>query len=166
MTKKQLLQTKNQARSYYFDLYQQYHALEETGQMPFTPAVQVTYSLRQALNEFFIETLAGRIKRYHDNYDAMVLGLRALGFTIVTPECCQSKLLVTVRFPEDSAYDFDALHNYLYARGYTIYPRKLAIDNTFRLACIGHLEKTDIQHFLDELAAYMQTVTQTHEDLA
>ena len=164
--KTHLIAAKDNARSYYLDLYQQYHALENTGQMPFTPAVQVAYSLRQALDEFFVETLKGRIKRYQDNYACLVAGLRSLGFGIVTPEPRQSQLLVTVRFPEDGAdYQFDALHDYLYEKGYTIYPKKLAIDNTFRLACIGHLDKTDIQHFLAALKAYSQSVTRKQGDL-
>lgn len=149
-----LLATEGQARSYYFDLHQQYQSLETSGQMPFTPAIQVAYALRQALDEFFKETLSARIKRYHDNYSLLVKGLKSLGFGIMTPPSRQSQLLATVRFPEEHDYNFNALHDYLYERGYTIYPKKLAMDRTFRLACIGNLEKTDIEGFLAALASY------------
>lgn len=154
-----LAQAKNKARSYYFDLYEQFNALEKTGQMPFTPAVQVAYALRYALDEFFSETLLGRIARYRENYACLIAGLEKLNFEIVTPKELQSGLLVTVRFPRNNTqYDFDHLHDYLFARGYTIYPKKLALDNTFRLACIGDLTSTDIENFLQELAGYMNNV--------
>ncbi len=156
-----LLETEGNARSYYFDLQQQYHSLEKSGQMSFTPPVQIAYSFRQALDEFFSETLAGRIKRYHDNYAHLLAGLQALGFENKTPESQQSQLLLTVKFPNDNKhYQFEELHDYLYKKGYTIYPKKLPIANTFRLACIGDLNKADINNFLTELEAYITSVNQ------
>ena len=46
---------KNQKRSFYFNIYNQYSGFEKTGQMQFTPPVQVCYALRQAIDEYFIE---------------------------------------------------------------------------------------------------------------
>ena len=150
-----LLETEGCARSYYFDLHQQYHALEKTGQMPFTPPVQVAYSFKQALDEYFAETPA-RSERYQSNYACLMSGLKALGFGCVTPTACQSHLLATVTFPEDGkGYDFDAMHDYLYKRGFTIYPKKLPINHSFRVACMGDLNKGDIDAFLSALRAYV-----------
>ena len=39
-------------RSYYCNLYMQYHFFETTGQMHFTPPVQTIYAARQALDEY------------------------------------------------------------------------------------------------------------------
>ncbi len=39
-------------RSYYCNLYMQYHFFETTGQMHFTPPVQTIYATRQALDEY------------------------------------------------------------------------------------------------------------------
>lgn len=164
--KERLLASEGNARSYYFDLHQQYHTLETSGQLAFTPPVQVAYAFRKALDEFFDETLAGRIKRYHDNYQRLSAAILALGFKIMTPESRQSQLLMTVQFPNDGChYQFDDMHDYMYRNGYTIYPKKLPIDNTFRLACIGDLTMADIDHFVVELKSYMMTVKAKHEDL-
>ena len=153
-----LLATAGNARSYYFDLHQQYHSLEKSGQLSFTPPVQIAYSLKQALDEFFTETLVGRINRYHNNYARLLVGLQSLDFECMTPQSRQSQLLMTVKFPDDGKdYQFDELHDYLYQKGYTIYPKKLPIANTFRLACIGHLTESDIDNFLVELKTYVSS---------
>lgn len=164
--KTRLFETEGNARSYYFDLHQQYRALEESGQLAFTPPVQIAYALKQALDEFFKESLKGRIQRYHQNYEHLLSGLQSLGFKLMTPKDRQSKILMTVQFPEDGRqYEFDAMHDAMYQQGYTIYPKKLPIANTFRLACIGDLTKTDIDHFLSALKAYMATEKKKHEDV-
>jgi len=155
--KEKLLATKDQARSYYFDLYQQYNSLETTGQMPFTPPVQVAYAFRQALKEYFQYTPESHMKRYQENYNALVAGLRALGFKLITPEDRQSGLLATIQYPEtDKAFDFDHMHDFLFEKGFTIYPNKLPIKNTFRLACLGDLNVIDINNFIGLLDEYLK----------
>lgn len=42
-------------RSYYCNLYMQYQYFEEHGEMHFTPPVQTTYAMRQAIREYFAE---------------------------------------------------------------------------------------------------------------
>ncbi len=151
-----LLNSEGHARSFYFDLHQQHHALERGGEMPFTPAIQVAYAFKQALNEFFAEGAQQRIERFEHNYNVLTKGLGELGFHCVTPQTCQSKLLVTVQFPNDGCkYDFNLLHDHLYAKGITIYPKKIPIANSFRLSCIGDISTQDIKHFLKELESYM-----------
>lgn len=151
-----LLESEGNAHSYYLDLHQQYHSLENTGQLAFTPPVQVAYAFKQALDEYFAQTPEGRTAQYKKNYDTLLTGLKSLGFESVTPASHQSGLLLTVKFPDDSNhYDFDALHDYLFEKGYTIYPKKLPIPNTFRLACIGNLQEKDITNFLSELKGYL-----------
>ncbi|MDF1795007.1 MAG: 2-aminoethylphosphonate--pyruvate transaminase [Coxiellaceae bacterium] len=151
-----LKNTEGNARSFYFDLHQQHHALERGGEMPFTPAIQVAYAFKQALNEFFAEGAEQRIERFQHNYQVLTKGLAELGFHCVTPQACQSKLLVTVQFPNDGCnYDFNLLHDHLYAKGITIYPKKIPIANSFRLSCIGDLTTHEINIFLKELESYM-----------
>jgi len=152
-----LLDTEGNARSFYLDAHQQYHDLEKGGAMPFTPAVQVAYAFRCALDELFAETLTQRIQRYRDNYLTLKTGLQQLGFDCITPEINSSQLLMIVKAPDYLSFNFDHMHDYLYARGFTIYPQKLPIENTFRLACIGDLFRDDIQAFLNVLRQYIQT---------
>lgn len=156
--KSQIIAAKGKSRSYYLDLYQQYQSLEETGQLPYTPPVQIVYALKQALCELITETVEGRVARYHANYDLLTKGLSSLGFECLTPEDKASKLLLTVRFPKGSKmHSFGSLHNALLEQNITIYPTKDNDENTFRLACIGDLHRKDIEIFLDRLQSYMLT---------
>jgi 2-aminoethylphosphonate-pyruvate transaminase len=47
------------------------------------------------------------------------------------------------------------MHDYLYKRGFTIYPGKGAKEKTFRLANIGQIDRNDIRAFLDVLKQYL-----------
>ncbi|MEQ9593561.1 MAG: hypothetical protein RLN86_13230, partial [Cyclobacteriaceae bacterium] len=54
-------------------------------------------------------------------------------------------------------YDFTAMHDFLFERGFTIYPGKGAREATFRLSVLGDLYKKDIQNFLDCLKQYLDS---------
>jgi aspartate aminotransferase-like enzyme len=146
---------KNQRRSFYFDLYSQYVGFKNTGQMQFTPPVQVAYALRQAIDEYFTEGEENRWARYQENWQTLYSGLRNLNLEFLLPDQYQSKILLAVKEPSDPRYNFDAMHDYLYQRGYTIYPGKGAKEATFRLSVLGDLHKKDIESFLSELKTYL-----------
>ena len=154
--KKQVLeQIKSHKRSFYFDLYSQYVGFEKTGQMQFTPPVQVVYALRQAIDEYFDEGESNRWNRYEENWKTLCTGLKKLGFEFLLSDSYQSKILLAIKEPSGSAYNFDAMHDYLYQRGFTIYPGKGAKEATFRLSVLGDLYKKDIENFLSELKGYL-----------
>jgi 2-aminoethylphosphonate-pyruvate transaminase len=154
--KKTLLpELKNQKRSYYFNLYSQYVGFEKTGQMQFTPPVQVAYALRQAIDEYFAEGEINRWNRYQENWEVLCEGLKKLGFEFLLPDEIQSKILLAIKEPFGSGYNFDAMHDYLYQRGFTIYPGKGAKEATFRLSVLGDLHKKDIENFLTALEGYL-----------
>jgi 2-aminoethylphosphonate aminotransferase len=144
-----------QKRSYYFDIYEQYNGFRKTGQMRFTPPVQVVYALRKALDLFFEETAEGRISRYRENYEILRDGLMELGFRFLLPDEHQSGILLAIIEPEHPAYNYDHMHDVLYARGFTIYPGKGAKENTFRLSILGDLHPADIREFLSALRDYI-----------
>ena len=154
--KRLLDQIKDCNRSFYFNLYNQYIGFKESGQMQFTPPVQVAYALRQAIDEYFLETGEGRWKRYKENWVRLFNGLEALGFKFLLPETQQSKILLAVVEPDHPAYNFDAMHDFLYRQGFTIYPGKDAREKTFRLSILGDLHKVDIQSFLSCLGEYLE----------
>ncbi len=154
-----LPELKNQKRSFYFDLYSQYVGFEKTGQMQFTPPVQVAYALRQAIDEYFVEGEINRWKRYLENWETLVAGLKKLGFEFLLPDQQQSRILLAIKEPTDPRYNFDAMHDYLYGKGYTIYPGKGAKEATFRLSVLGDLYKKDIENFLTELKNYLNFET-------
>ena len=154
--KKDLLpKLKQNGRSFYFDIYSQYSGFQNTGQMPYTPPVQVVYALRQAIDEYFLETAAGRWNRYRSNWERLYQGLEAMGFKFLLPEAQQSKILLAVLDPVDPQFSFNEMHDYLYKRGFTIYPGKGAKQATFRLAIIGDLNEKDIESFLTTLKTYI-----------
>jgi len=142
-------------RSFYFNLFNQFTGFQKTGQMQFTPPVQVVYALRQAINEYFEEGEAGRWTRYQENWRVLYDGLIGLGFEFLLPLKYESQILVAVREPVHPAYNFDRMHDYLYQRGFTIYPGKGAKEATFRLSVLGDLHKNDIISFLKELKSYL-----------
>ena len=143
-------------RSFYFNIYEQHVGFQSSGQMQFTPPVQVAYALRQAIKEYFTETERGRWERYQGNFDRLYGGLSELGFEFLLPPEQESKILLAIKEPQDPKYRFEAMHDYLYERGFTIYPGKGAKAATFRLSILGDLHVQDIDDFLKCLADYLE----------
>ncbi|MBT8378027.1 MAG: 2-aminoethylphosphonate--pyruvate transaminase [Ignavibacteria bacterium] len=141
-------------RSFYFNLYDNYTFFSEHNQMQFTPPVQVLYALRQAISEYFIETEEGRTNRYTELYEVLKNGLEKLGFKFLVDDRFHAKILTSIIEPDDDNYNFTEMHDYLYKRGFTIYPGKGAKQNTFRLANMGEIYKEDIVRFLNCLETY------------
>ena len=143
-------------RSFYLDLYSQYACLQDTGQFPYTPPVQVVYALRQAIAEFEREGAAARHRRYAESYRTLKEGMRALGFRLFLDDRDESGILLTVLEPEDRNYDFDRLHDWLYQRGFTLYPGKLSSTRTFRVSILGAIQADDIRRFLALLGEFLR----------
>lgn len=134
-------------RSYYCNLYLQYHVFETTGEMHFTPPVQTIYATVQALKEYFAEGEKEKWARHLRVFEAIHEGLDRLGFRDVIRREWQAGLVVSVYYPDDENWDFGKVHDYCYERGYTIYPGKVAEANTFRLCALGAIDKKDIEQF-------------------
>ncbi len=145
-------------RSFYFDIYNQHVGFEKSGQMQFTPPVQVAYALRQAIDEYFEEGEKGRWNRYQENWEVLSKGLKELGFTFLLHDEHQSKILLAVIEPLHDNYSFDEMHDYFYERGFTIYPGKGATKSTFRLSVLGDLHIDDIRGFLSVMKEYQSTL--------
>lgn len=143
----------NPKRSFYLDLYSQYAYLESTGQTQFTPPVQIVYSLKQAIAEYFKEGGNQRYARYSENWRTLRSGLLDLGFSLLLEEENESHILITVIEPEDPAFNFEEMHDYLYDRGFTIYPGKMK-KKTFRVAVMGAIDYHDIEKFLIVLGRF------------
>ena len=142
-------------RSYYLSLYDEYINVDKNGESRFTPPVQVLYALRRAIDEYFNEGAQNRFIRYQNNMKLLRQGLRSLGFHFLVDKKHESGILLTIKEPTNSNYNFQAMHDFLYDRGITVYPGKIMHNNTFRLAVIGDLKKKDIQKFLMELKSYL-----------
>jgi 2-aminoethylphosphonate aminotransferase len=145
-------------RSYYLNLYDQYQFFSKTRQMRFTPPVQTLYALKQAIVELKQEGVSGRYERYVKSWETLTKGIIRLGLNHIVPEKHHSKLITAILEPDRGGYDFNDMHDYLYRRGFTIYPGKLEQLKTFRIANIGAITHDDILQFLKWLESYLRTI--------
>lgn len=134
-------------RSYALNLARHERSLAG-GQFPFTPPVQVVYALAQALRETLAETVPARAARYRACYEVMLAGMERLGYRPLLPRALHSGLLTAFHTPAWPGFTFAALHDFLLARGITLYPGKLAGADTFRVANIGALQPADLRAFV------------------
>ena len=143
-------------RSYYTNLVMQYEGFEKTGEMRFTPPVQVVYAAKRALAEYFAEGEKKKWARHTRVMDAIHEGLESLGLEEAIPREIQSGLVAAVRYPDDPNFDFTRVHDYCYERGFTIYPGKMQTEKTFRLCSLGAIDVPDIAAFFHVLEDAMK----------
>ena len=146
------------ARSVALDLHRHVQAEDVGGQFPFTPPVQVLYALDRALDETLAEGVPARAARYAVCHAAMLAGMEALGFEPLLPTALRSGLLTAFLTPTWPGYSFDSFHDFLFARGITLYPGKVPGADTFRVATIGALVPADIEIFLAATRAWIGTL--------
>lgn len=134
-------------RSYYCNLFLQYDFFEKTGQMHFTPPVQTIYAALQAIKEYWAEGEEAKWARHTRVFHAIHAGLEELGFRDYIKRELQSGLVVSAIYPDDRNWNFERIHDYCYARGFTVYPGKISATDTFRLCALGAIDAADIEHF-------------------
>lgn len=141
-----LVAAEGNSPSLVLDLYDQWRALQRNRQWRFTPPTHVLLAFDQALNEFEAEGgVAGRGRRYRENCDLLIDGMRALGFKTLLPDELQAPIIITFHMPTNPLFDFAAFYDGLKERGYVIYPGKLTVADSFRMGCIGRLHRRQIQ---------------------
>lgn len=141
-------------RNLYLNLYKQYLYFKDNYQMRFTPPVQVLYALKQAIIEAKEETIEKRSERYKECCKILWEGLDKLNLKKLVCEEASSKLLTSILEPKTEGYSFKELHDYLYSRGFTIYPGKIASEDTFRIANIGQIYPETMTKFIELLEEY------------
>jgi 2-aminoethylphosphonate-pyruvate transaminase len=122
--------------------------------MRFTPPVQVLYALKQAIVEAKEETIEKRSERYKECCKILWKGLDKLNLNKLVEDKTASMLLTSILEPEIEGYSFEELHDYLYNRGFTIYPGKISSENTFRIANIGQIYPENMAKFIELLEEY------------
>ena len=141
-----LAAAKGNASTLVLDLHDQWAVFQKTGQYRFTPPIHVIVAFHQALTEFFAEGgQPGRGARYTGNCRVLVEGMRALGFRTLLQDRLQAPIIVTFHMPGDPRFDFQRFYDALKERGYVIYPGKLTVAESFRIGCIGRLDRTQMQ---------------------
>jgi 2-aminoethylphosphonate-pyruvate transaminase len=151
-----LKQCQGNAPSLSLDLYEQWQALEKTGQYRFTPPIHCIVAFDQALTEHEEEGgVAGRGGRYRNNCKVLVDGMRGLGFETLLPDQLQAPIIVTFHMPTDPRFVFQTFYDKLKDRGYVIYPGKLTVADSFRIGCIGRLDESHMKGALAAVRAAM-----------
>lgn len=146
--------SKGNAHSLSLDLYDQWKAMEGNGQWRFTPPTHVLAAFDAALDAFEAESgQPGRHARYAENCRTLIDGMAALGFAPLLPADLQAPIIVTFRMPADAAFAFETFYDQLKGRGYVIYPGKLTEAPSFRIGCIGALDRSVIEGALDAIRA-------------
>jgi 2-aminoethylphosphonate-pyruvate transaminase len=115
--------------------------------IPFTPAVQVYYAFREALDELLEEGVENRLKRFQGYAATIRTRMQELGIQAVLPPEAQGNTLTAFHLPDGVTYA--QLHDGLKQEGYVIYAGQGQLENRiFRVANIGALTKENIDGFL------------------
>ena len=139
------------------DLYAQWAGLEANGQWRFTPPTHIVAALDRALDALDGEGgVAGRFARYWENCRTLVEGMRGLGFETLLDDAVQAPIIVTFRAPADAAWEFQSFYDRLAARGFVIYPGKLAAVESFRVGCIGAFRADTMARFVEAAGAVLR----------
>jgi 2-aminoethylphosphonate-pyruvate transaminase len=141
-------------RSWYLNLAN-YYEEQERGTIPFTPAIQVYYAFREALDELLEEGVENRIHRFQGYAATIRTRLEEWGVKPVLSPALQSNTLTAFHLPEGCAYQ--RLHDELKQAGYVIYAGQGQLEEKiFRVANIGAITSQDIGGFL---SAFQTTVS-------
>jgi 2-aminoethylphosphonate-pyruvate transaminase len=148
--------TKGHSPSLSLDLFDQWQAMEKTGQWRFTPPIHCIVAFDQALREHEAEGgVAGRGRRYRENCRILIQGMRRLGFETLLPDRLQAPIIVTFHMPADPRFVFETFYDRLREHGFVIYPGKLTVADSFRIGCIGRLGAAEMQAALGAVEAVM-----------
>lgn len=133
-----LLAATGNARSLCLDLSGQLASLTATREWRFTAPTQVLAALSQALEELTLEGgVAARGARYQRNAGVIIERLTALGLAPLLAARARSFIIVSFLVPEEKWFNFQSFYDEVHARGFTLYPGKVAAASTFRVGCIG-----------------------------
>lgn len=145
LAKKSVLQAcKENSTSFCLDLYQQWEAMERTGQWRFTPPTHVLQALDTALNLLVEETVEGRYRRYTRNKTIVLEGLKESGLELCINDRYQSPVCLAFSVRGlGKKFNFNEFYRKLKERGVLIYHAMDEETNSFRIGCIGNLTTQD-----------------------
>ncbi len=151
-----LLRSQGLARSLSLDLLDQLIGFEKNGQFRFTPPTHAILAFDQALRELELEGgITARSERYRRNHEALLAGMRRLGFRPLLDPTVQSHVITAFHYPA-ADFDFPSFYRRLSERGFIIYPGKLTRVDTFRIGCIGRLFPADIEQLVSAIQRVMK----------
>jgi 2-aminoethylphosphonate-pyruvate transaminase len=138
------------------DLWDQAQHMDRLNSFRFTPPTQVLAAFAQACREHKEEGgVEARLDRYRRNWRRLVDGMRQLGFATVVPDGFASPIVATFHNPADPAFSFQKLFEGMRARGFIIFPGRLALADTFRIGCMGAVTEQDMAEAVAAVAETM-----------
>ena len=143
-------------RLFYGHLYSQYHILNKTGDMRFTPPVQLVYAAVVAVDELLEEGVIERSQRTRRVWDRIREHGQRLGFRETLDPDKSAKLVVAFDYPEGIDFNFKHFHDFLFENHYTIFPFQTGKPNTFRVGAIGAIDENDIDNFFKLVEKYWE----------
>jgi 2-aminoethylphosphonate-pyruvate transaminase len=147
--KEALLKTEGYARSLSLDILAQWKGLESNGQFRFTPPTHTLLAFHQAIMELEEEGgVAGRAKRYSDNYQTLIGGMRKMNFQEYLPRDMQGYIITSFLFPKHPNFSFEDFYNRLNEKDQVIYPGKVSNADCFRIGNIGRISEVDVRILL------------------
>ena len=124
------------------DLHDQWSHMNKTGQWRYTPPTHVLAAFLVALESHRKEGgVIGRGARYTKNQNALVSGMRSIGFETLLGERWLSPIIVTFFCPADPSFEFTKFYDLMKSKGFIIYPGKLTVVESFRIGCIGQMDE-------------------------
>ncbi len=166
LARRQLLtEAQGKSHSLALDLHDQWQELEANGQFRFTPPTHALLAFYQALKEH--ERQGGvttRGARYARNAQALIKGMREMGFATLLKDHEAGPIVQTFLAPRDPNFDFAYFDEGLRRRGFVIYPGKLLKRPSFRISTMGQLDGDVMQHVLQAVREVLRDMNVT--DLA
>jgi len=129
------------------DVFDQWQYMEKTTQWRYTPPTHVVAAFAAALEAFVAEGgQPARLARYTRNYETLVSGMAELGFRPFLDPKIQAPIIVTFHAPADPRYTFREFYDSVREKGFILYPGKLTQVETFRVGCIGAIDRDEMRH--------------------
>ncbi|MFP3518789.1 2-aminoethylphosphonate--pyruvate transaminase, partial [Pseudomonas sp. SIMBA_077] len=100
--------------------------------------------------------LPARHQRYANNCQALLDGMAELGVRSFLPAAIQAPIIATFHAPDDPRYQFKAFYERVKAKGFILYPGKLTQVETFRVGCIGHVDRRGMQAAVTAIAEVLR----------
>jgi 2-aminoethylphosphonate-pyruvate transaminase len=132
------------------NLYAQWQAIEKTGEWRFTPPTHIMLALATALDR--LDSEGGwkkRGKRYRQNYEQIVSGMRAIGFSPISHIDARVPITATFDYPSDPLFDLEEFSRRLSTKGFIIDLDKGDVGAIIRISCRGAIGALEIANLLE-----------------
>ena len=156
INKSSLLQSEGNSHSLSLDLFDQWKSMQANSQWRFTPPTHIIMALDSALSQLINEGgVSARGKRYQSNCRVLIDGMKDLGFETLLPSELQAPIIITFKMPADPKFIFQDFYDALKDKGFVIYPGKLTVADSFRMGCIGDLDKAQFERAIEAVKAVL-----------